>query len=206
MSGRQNEYHCAYHELGDPELLTPHPRNPNTHPKKQMEALCASIKEYGWRHVVTVSKLTGYVVSGHARRLAGIALNCVVPIVYQSFENEAEELAYVIADNRIAELAATDTGLLSAGLEWLAKQGASMVSVGFDDYVPPDWDKQTVPRSAEGKPPLPQPETDAVREDSAKDRIGILFDREIAGDVLRALRSLRDEHGEESITWKQIPN
>jgi len=57
------EVHCAYDEMVDINKLKPHPKNYNTHPQKQIELLAKNIKELGWRHPITVSKLSGYVVS-----------------------------------------------------------------------------------------------------------------------------------------------
>lgn len=37
------QVHCAYTEVIDPALLTPNPRNPNHHPKKQIELLAKII-------------------------------------------------------------------------------------------------------------------------------------------------------------------
>ena len=97
--------HCSYTELADPVTLVPNPRNPNQHPKKQIEMLAKIIKTQGWRAPVTVSKRSGYVVRGHGRLLAGLLLGTgQIPIDRQDYASEAEEWADLIADNRIAEL------------------------------------------------------------------------------------------------------
>lgn len=104
------QIHCAYTELSDPTLLIPNPRNPNHHPKRQIELLAKIIQSQGWRAPVTVSNRSGFVVRGHGRLQAALLLGCKVPIDRQDYASEAEEWADLIADNRIAELAEMDTG------------------------------------------------------------------------------------------------
>lgn len=104
------QIHCAYTEVIDPALLTPNPRNPNHHPKKQIELLAKIIQSQGWRAPVTVSNRSGFVVRGHGRLQAALLLGCEVPVDRQEYASEAEEWADLIADNRIAELAEMDTG------------------------------------------------------------------------------------------------
>ena len=103
------DIHCPYHELADPNTLKPHPANPNRHPEAQIELLAKIIREHGIRWPISVSKRSGFVVSGHGRKDAAIRLGLKqYPVVYQDFKSEAEELAVLVADNKIAELAETD--------------------------------------------------------------------------------------------------
>lgn len=51
--------HCAYDEMKDVDLLTPHPRNANKHPEKQIKYLAKIMAHQGWRHPITVSKRSG---------------------------------------------------------------------------------------------------------------------------------------------------
>lgn len=62
--------HCAYDELADITTLIPNPRNPNTHPEKQVQLLAKIIKNQGWRAPITVSNRSGFIVRGHGRLLA----------------------------------------------------------------------------------------------------------------------------------------
>ena len=89
--------------------LKPNPRNPNTHPKEQVELLAEIIKKTGWRAPITVSNLSGLIVKGHGRLMAAEFLGCkTVPVDFQDYENESLELADLMADNRIAELSEID--------------------------------------------------------------------------------------------------
>ena len=63
------------------------------------------MKHQGWRHPITVSKQSGYIVAGHGRLAAAQSLGWAkAPVDMQDFENEADEFAHLIADNKIAEL------------------------------------------------------------------------------------------------------
>ena len=67
------------------------------------------IAEQGWRAPITVSRRSGYIVRGHARRLASYeAGSRYAPIEWQDYDNDSAEMADLVADNRIAELAVLD--------------------------------------------------------------------------------------------------
>lgn len=117
--------YCAHTEMVDSATLIPNPRNPNTHPKKQIELLAKIIQSQGWRAPVTVSNRSGFVVRGHGRLLAALLLGSMVPIDRQDYESEADEWADLIADNRIAELSEIDDTLLA---ELLAEIGSSEIN------------------------------------------------------------------------------
>ncbi len=101
--------HCRYDTLLDVACLTPHPANPARHPDKQVELLATIMRTHGIRHCISVSKRSGFVVSGHCRMMAAKKLGLkTFPVTYQEFRDENEELAVLVADNQIAELATVD--------------------------------------------------------------------------------------------------
>ena len=107
--------YCAYDEMMDIAKAVPNPRNPNTHPEKQIKLLAKVIEAQGWRAPITVSTRSGFIVRGHGRLQAALLLGCdVVPIDLQDYASEAEEWADMVADNRIAELSEIDQETLSA--------------------------------------------------------------------------------------------
>lgn len=106
--------------------LKPNPANPNQHPAKQLELYAAAIRAHGWRESVTVSKLSGLVVRGHGALLVARMLGVTqVPVEYQPYASEEEELADLLADNRLPRLSATDVDLLK---EILAKLSPAAVT------------------------------------------------------------------------------
>jgi hypothetical protein len=97
--------YCAYDKILDIDKVVENPRNPNTHPEKQVELLAKIIAE-GWRRPITISKRSGYVVAGAGRLRAARELNLVeVPVEYQDYASEAVELAALLADNQISTYA-----------------------------------------------------------------------------------------------------
>lgn len=105
---------CAHDELVPVADLKPHPRNPNTHPKEQIELLARIIADTGWRSPVVVSTLSGYVVKGHGRLAAAMHAGFEsVPVDYQDYETAAQELADLVADNQISEFSEADVNILS---------------------------------------------------------------------------------------------
>jgi hypothetical protein len=106
---------CAYKELWPIERLKENPRNPNTHPQKQIDLLAKIIRETGWRSPIVVSARSGYVVKGHGRLLAARAAGFTeVPVDVQAYESDAQELADLVADNEISALSEIDQDVMES--------------------------------------------------------------------------------------------
>lgn len=113
MAGEIPVY-CAFDKIVPLAELKPNPKNPNMHPADQVEILSRIIEAQGWRQPVKVSNLSGYIVSGHGRYEAALLLGCPVPVDFQDYATEAEELSDLLADNRIAEMSEMDNKMLAA--------------------------------------------------------------------------------------------
>ena len=123
--------HCSYTELKNAETLVGHPKNPNEHSEEQIRLLAKIIEHQGFRNPIVVSKRSNFIVAGHARLKAALKLNLLqVPVDFQDFENEADEYAHLIADNRIAELADADNTLIA---ELIAELDEIGIDEGNDD-------------------------------------------------------------------------
>lgn len=125
---------CEHTKLVSIDDLKPNPRNPNQHPDKQIALLAKNIRQLGWRHPITVSTRSGFIVSGHGRLQAAQLLQVKeVPVDFQEFTGDAEEYAVLIADNRLAEIAEINTDTLKALLSDLdAEMGLEdMTLTGF---------------------------------------------------------------------------
>lgn len=96
------------------EKIIPSPKNPNKHPKEQIERLSKIVDFQGFRVPLIVSKRSGFLVSGHGRlemaKLSGVK---ELPVMYQDFESEAQEYAFVVSDNEIARWAETDLSMVN---------------------------------------------------------------------------------------------
>ena len=105
---------CAHDEIIPIEKAVPNPKNPNQHPKEQIELLATIIKARGWRAPITISLRSGLIVKGHGRLQAALLLGTdKVPVDFQNYASEAEEIADLTADNRLAELAEMNNTMLA---------------------------------------------------------------------------------------------
>lgn len=127
------EVWCAYDKLVKVDELLPNPKNPNTHPGTQIKLLAQNIKYHGWRHSIVISKLSGFIVAGHGRLEAAKELGLsIVPVEYQDFASEDNELAVLVGDNRLAELSSLDLNSLSDIVEQFKNSDFDTVLAGFD--------------------------------------------------------------------------
>jgi hypothetical protein len=105
--------YCRHDALVPIDQIVARPGNPKKHPPKQVEIYASVLVANGWRRPVTLSRQSGYIVRGHGAILAARRLGLAqVPVEYQDYGSEAEELADLVADNRLAELGQTDKDLL----------------------------------------------------------------------------------------------
>jgi len=101
--------HCPHDALVSVKELKPHPKNRNKHPKEQIERLVRILEYQGWRYPIKVSKLSGFITSGHGRLEAARHLKLKeVPVSFQEYTDEAQEYADLQADNAIASWAELD--------------------------------------------------------------------------------------------------
>lgn len=129
--------YCAHDAIVAVEDVHPNPENPNMHPDEQLRRLGMIIRNAGWRNPITVSTRSGLIVRGHGR-LAAAQLEGLseVPVDYQNYASDAEELADLIADNRIAELADPDMQKLAGLFEKIDAAEFPIELTGFtrDEY------------------------------------------------------------------------
>jgi DNA modification methylase len=96
--------------------LKPDPRNARTHPKRQLEQIIASIREFGFTNPILLDP-EGVVIAGHGRLLAAKAMGLVeVPTIELVGLTEAKRRALRLADNKIALNAGWDLDLLKVEL------------------------------------------------------------------------------------------
>src|SRR3989442_4628541 len=128
------EIHCAYDQLVRVADLKPHPKNPNTHSAAQVAAIAAVIEGNGWRAPITVSAHSSFITRGHGRLEAALLLGCEqVPVDFQDYTSEQAELADMLADNHLAELAGIDEDRLVGVLKELQAASHDVGLVGFTE-------------------------------------------------------------------------
>lgn len=127
-------FNCSYDQVVEIHKIVKNPKNPNQHPERQIELLSKIIDYQGQRAPVIISKRSGFVVAGHGRLEAMQKLGwekCAVD--YQEFENEAQEYAHMVADNKIAELAEHDDFKMIEDLKDI--EIVDFELMGLDDFV-----------------------------------------------------------------------
>lgn len=155
------QIHCLYDELVAPRTLKEHPKNRNNHSPEQVARLKDILEYQGFRYAIKVSKRSGYITSGHGRRLAAIASSLdAVPVVYQDYESDEQEYADIVADNAIASWAELDLSGINADIGDLGPD-FDLNLLGIKDFVlepadklAPGCDEDEVPEHVEPKAKL----------------------------------------------------
>lgn len=128
--------HSAVWTLAD---IRPNPRNPNRHPADQIALLAKVIAATGWRNPIVVSLRSNLVVKGHGRLAAAAFAGWrTAPVDLQPYESDADELADLIADNKIAELAEMDADALAVLVAELTAGGLDPELAGILEATDPD--------------------------------------------------------------------
>ena len=126
---------CSHTELRNVSDLLVHPKSPYLHSKFQIEILTKIIKNNGWRNCLVVSSRDkSTIVKG--RLLFETAKQNgwdEVPVEYQSYSSEAEELADMIADNRVTSMSQIDDYLLADVIEDISALGGEIGNTGYDE-------------------------------------------------------------------------
>lgn len=111
--------------------LKPDPKNPRKHNKKQIEQLVSTMRRLGFRGALLVDE-ENRIIAGLARWLAAKELGMeMVPVIRERFLSEEDRVAYIIGDNRLAELSEWDDDLLKDTLTGLFDAGFDIEITGF---------------------------------------------------------------------------
>jgi len=95
------------------DQLKPDPANARRHSKKQIRQIAESIKTFGFNVPILIDH-DGKVVAGHGRWLACRLLGITeVPTLCLDHLTAAQARAFMIADNRLTEIATWDDRLLA---------------------------------------------------------------------------------------------
>jgi DNA modification methylase len=116
------------------DALKPDPANPRLHSKKQIRQIAHSIETFGFNVPVLVDAELK-VIAGHGRLLAcGELGRTEVPTLCLDHLTPAQARAFMIADNRLTEIASWDDKLLAEQLKDLSLLGLdfSIEVTGFE--------------------------------------------------------------------------
>lgn len=119
-------------EMVPTESIKSNPANPNIHPEDQLKVMGQVLARHGWREALVVSRRSGLLVKGHGRlqaaKMAGFTL---VPVEYQDYADEQQEIADLIADNRLAQGSFMDALGLGALMRKMSKEARA--GTGFTE-------------------------------------------------------------------------
>lgn len=127
--------------IKDPELmryemvpidkLKPYANNARTHSEEQIQKIVDSIKRYGWTSPILIDKEFN-LIAGHGRTEAAKLIGFKnLPAMFIEHMTDLEKRAYIIADNRLAELAGWDDDMLQYELNALNIEGFDIELTGF---------------------------------------------------------------------------
>ncbi|MGO8703767.1 MAG: DNA modification methylase [Candidatus Brocadiia bacterium] len=112
--------------------IKPYERNPRIN-DNAVDAVAASIREFGFRQAIVVDA-EGVIVCGHTRYRAALKLGLQKVPVHVARDLTPEKIrAYRIADNKLAELATWDMGLLAVELGEIKDLGVDLSLLGFSE-------------------------------------------------------------------------
>src|SRR5438034_355074 len=116
------------------EVLRPDAASPRAHSPKQVRQLARSISAFGFNVPILVDP-TLRIIAGHGRLLAAQELGWrEVPTILLGHLSPAQARAFMIADNRLAEGAAWNSGLLQEQLTELSllEPDLAIEATGFE--------------------------------------------------------------------------
>ncbi len=125
--------------------IKPYPQNAKKHPKKQIEQVANSIKEFGMNQPIVVDK-QGVIIVGHGRYEALKSLGMEVKDEYIKVVDLTEEQAkaYRLADNKLNE-SEWDMNLVIEELKGLSEPMLELTGFDKDLIIEPDEADDIVP-------------------------------------------------------------
>lgn len=147
------------------EKLIPYARNAKKHDAAQVSKLAGSIREFGFNNPVLIDSDNG-IIAGHGRVMAAQSLNIPdVPCIRLGHLTDNQRKAYILADNRLAEVnSGWDEKLLKleiADIDWADIKGLSVDDFEFGEI---DF-KKDEPEASEADA---EPQIDKAEELRAK--------------------------------------
>lgn len=122
------------------DKLIPYVNNAKVHSDSQITRIASSIREFGFVNPVLIDKEFN-IIAGHGRVMAAKKLDMTeVPCVFVEGLTDAQRKAYILADNKLGELAEWDMELVKLELEELELANFDVDLTGFDinDFLKPD--------------------------------------------------------------------
>ena len=147
---------CLYDRLVPIAELKPNPKNSNKHPQEQIERLAKILEYQGWRAPVKVSRRSGFITAGHGRLLSAQLLGWTeVPVNFQDYESDEQEIADLVADNSIAAWSELDLSLINLQIQDMGPDfdidllGIKDFKIEFAEKLEPMCGEDDIPEKVE---------------------------------------------------------
>jgi hypothetical protein len=141
--------------------LIPYARNAKKHDASQVAKLAGSIREFGFNNPVLIDKDNG-IIAGHGRVLAAQSLGLeTVPCIRLGHLTETQRRAYILADNRLAEIGGGwDEEMLKLELADLAALDVDVAEIGFgaEDLADLEMEDEAETSDADAEPQIDKAE------------------------------------------------
>lgn len=136
---------ARYEEKTPIDVLVPYDKNPRIISQAAVDAVARSIKAFNFNEPILVDE-NGVIIAGHNRLKAAKQLGLTeVPVLWLDELDMQKARAFRIADNRTAELAEWDRGLLDKELEGLIAAGTD----DLDALGVEQWELDRLSKDAE---------------------------------------------------------
>lgn len=122
------------------ELLKPYEQNAKKHPENQIRKLGESIRRRGFISPCLIDKDMN-VIAGHGRIMAAKEIGLeLVPCVFIEGLTDEERRAYILEDNRLAEMSDWDMEAVAEELADLHVAGIDMSGLDFEIDIPEEME------------------------------------------------------------------
>jgi DNA modification methylase len=143
------------------DKLIPYARNAKKHDAEQVSKIAGSIREFGFNNPVLIDKDNG-IIAGHGRVMAAQKLELdEVPCIRLGHLTDTQRKAYILADNRLAEVGGGwDQEILKLELAELGDLAFDLDSIGFgaEDLVELEMEEEAEKSDADAEPQIDKAE------------------------------------------------
>lgn len=170
------------------DKLIPYINNAKVHSEDQITRIASSIREFGFLSPVLIDREYN-IIAGHGRVMAARKLSMTeVPCVFVEGLTDAQRKAYILADNRLGELAEWDMDLVKLELEELELANFDIDLTGFDinEFLKPG---EVVEVDVPDLPDEPKAKAGDIYELGGKHRL-ICGDATLLSDVMKLTQGL----------------
>lgn len=152
-------------EYADLKSLKAYTNNAKTHNEKQLQALAASIRQFGFNNPVLIDE-NNEIIAGHGRVEAAKIIGLTeIPVIRLNHLSEVQKRAYRLADNKINELGGWNENILKLELSELETicTDFEVTLTGFDTIeldvlLDDDKEKHKISETLNTEPFIPENE------------------------------------------------